>query len=532
MAEKDSWAVGSDTDRRVDVEDARAALSALLAPSSGIAGRAGFLAGPTTQGQVTASGTPNASVNVAAFQVVLANSRGIFPYTVTLDAPKTVDVLVANPSDPTNARRDLIIAQQSDAYYGDASSPFEVKRITGTAAASPSDPAVPGSPDYITLARVTVTAGATTITSGMITDLRPAPLTVARGGVLPCTSSTRPSVPYSGMVIYETDTGIMRVWNATSAAWRQVLNDVGGTVTTEGVLRLPQLGNATATSATHSFQIGASTTTNLRADANEVLAANNGAPSTLNLNVSSAGLVQVGTGGLDVNGTTTLDGATTVNAAATINNLTTMTPATGSGSKAIAFNHSYAVWVDNIAADGGAGSRMWLDTPDNGDVVIGPRGGSDFINQLRLRTDSTTASAANVYMNPTGNIISRSTSSLRYKVDVQDLVLDLAAVRALRPVRFRDRGEVERDPDTTQTYVGLIAEEVDALGLHSFVSYMEDENGDLIPDGVQYDRLTVALHMLVTELEDTVAAQAEQIQAQTATIADLVARVEALEGGA
>ena len=512
MAEKDSWAVGSDTDRRVDVEDARAALSALLAPSSGIAGRAGFLAGPTTQGLVTASGTPNTNVNVAAFQAVLANSRGTFPYVVTLDAPKTVDVLVANPSDPTNARRDLIIAQQSDAYYGDASSPFEVKRITGTAAASPSDPAVPGSPDYVTLARITVTAGATTITSGMITDLRPAPLTVARGGVIPCTSSTHPSSPYSGMVIFETDTGIMRVWNATTSVWRQILNDVGGTVTSESVLRLPQLGNASATSTTHSFQIGASNTLNLRADANEVLAASNGAASTLNLNVTSGGLVQIGAGGLDVNGTTTLDGATTVNAATTVNNTATITPTTGSGSKPLAFNHSYAIWVDNVAADGTSGTRMWIDTPNDGDVVIGPRGGSDFINQLRFRTDSTTGLAGNLYMNPTTYTVSRSTSSLRYKTDVTDLTLDLDAVRSLRPVRYRDRREVEHDPDTEQTYIGFIAEEVHALGLSDFVHYQDDpETGERRPDGLQYDRFTVAHHIIIGELEATVAAQAGEI---------------------
>lgn len=36
-----------------------------------------------------------------------------------------------------------------------------------------------------------------------------------RAGV--CTSTTRPSAPYTGMVIMETDTGYLRVWNGT--AW-------------------------------------------------------------------------------------------------------------------------------------------------------------------------------------------------------------------------------------------------------------------------------------------------------------------------
>lgn len=527
MAEKDSWAVGSDTDRRVDVEDARAATSALLAPSATIAGRGGFLAGPATQGQVTASGTPNASVNVAPFQYALPNSRGIFPYIVTLDASKSIDVLVANPSDPTNARRDLIIAQQSDAYYGDASSPFEVKRITGTPAASPSDPAVPGSPDYITLARITVTAGATTITSGMITDLRPATITTARGGVIPCTSSTRPT-SYGGMVIYETDTGKMLVRNATTAAWEEIYTAVSGQLTTNLPIRTTNTGDVSLTSTGHAFQIGATSGANFRLDNEEMQTVSNGAASTLRIN-ASGGLVQIGSGGLDVDGVANVDGAFTATSTASFGGIATFAPATGSGSKAMAFNHSYAIWVDNVAADGGAGSRMWIDTPDNGDVVIGPRGGSDFINQLRLRTDSTTANTANMYMNPTGNIISRSTSSLRYKTNVQDLTLDLAAVRALRPVRYQDKNEVQDNPETTKTYIGLIAEEVYALGLAELVGYMEDENGNLIPDNVQYERLAVVQHLLISELEDTVTAQADEITALQDALAALTTRVEALE---
>jgi hypothetical protein len=516
MAELASWAVGSDTERIVDVEDARAATSALLAPSATIAGRTGFLAGPTTQGRVTASGTPDANVTVAAFQAALDNSRGQFPYIATLDSPKTIDVLVANPSDPANARWDLIIAQQNDAYYGDANSLFEVKRITGTPAASPSDPAVTGSPAYITLARITVTAGATTITSGMITDLRPTTLTVARGGTIPCTAAARPASPYAGMKIFETDTGIERVWNATTSAWEALFGAVSSVMTTSLPIRTTVANEASLTSTLHGFQIGSTSSANLRADPNEIQAVNNAAAATLNLQ-PAGGLVQVGTGGLDVDGATTLDGA------ATVNNTVTITPTPSDASKAVAFNHAYGIFVDNVNAVGGAGTRFWLDTPANGDVTIGPRTGANVIAGLRFRTDSTTASGANMFIDSGTYRVSRSTSSLKYKVDVQDMTLDLDALRALRPVRFRDKGEVRDDPDTTQTYVGLIAEEVDALGLHEFVQYMtNEETGERTADGVQYDRLAVAQQLLIRALEDTVSDQAGQI-------ADLAARVEALE---
>lgn len=517
MAEKDSWAVGSDADRRVDVEDARAATSALLAPSASIAGRAGFLAGPATQGQVTATGTPDTNVTVAAFQYALPNSRGTFPYIATLDSPKVLDVLVANPSDPTNPRRDLIIAQQSDAYYGDASSPFEVRRVTGTPAASPSDPVVTGSPDYITLARITVTANATTITSGMITDLRPAPITVARGGTIPCTSSTRPPSPYGGMVIYETDTGRLLVRNAVTASWEEVYTAVSGQLTTALPIRTTNTTDVSLSSTGHPFQVGPSSGVNFRLDNEEMQAVNNGAASALRIN-PSGGLVQIGSGGLDVDGTSNFD------------EVVTFSPTAGANAQALAFNHAYGVFADNVAVDGGAGSRLWVDSPNGGDVIIGPRNGADLIGQLRLRTGATTAGAANMHISVSSYQIYRSTSSLKYKVDVEDLDIDLDAVRQLRPVRFRDRGEVERDPSTTQTYVGLIAEEVDALNLPEFVAYMEnEETGERTPDGVQYDRITVASLMLIAELEDTVADQAAQITALQDSLAALTTRVEALE---
>lgn len=103
----------------------------------------------------------------------------------------------------------------------------------------------------------------------------------------------------------------------------------------------------------------------------------------------------------------------------------------------------------------------------------------------------TTSSPANIRVSDTpGSIglLSRSTSSLRYKTDVQDAALDVAAVLKLRPRTWRDRLEVERDPATTVRHIGFIAEELDALGLRAFVSY--DAAG---PESIYYDRLVAAL---------------------------------------
>lgn len=43
--------------------------------------------------------------------------------------------------------------------------------------------------------------------------------TDAAAGSTVCTSGTRPSTPYSGQVIYETDTKLSYVWNSSTSAW-------------------------------------------------------------------------------------------------------------------------------------------------------------------------------------------------------------------------------------------------------------------------------------------------------------------------
>ena len=60
-----------------------------------------------------------------------------------------------------------------------------------------------------------------------------------------CTSSTRPTAPYEGQVIYETDTDLSYVWGG--AAWQQVS---GGTaVGNSGLVYITQAATTTASSS-------------------------------------------------------------------------------------------------------------------------------------------------------------------------------------------------------------------------------------------------------------------------------------------
>ncbi|MGN7703523.1 tail fiber domain-containing protein [Cellulosimicrobium sp. 22601] len=118
----------------------------------------------------------------------------------------------------------------------------------------------------------------------------------------------------------------------------------------------------------------------------------------------------------------------------------------------------------------------------------------------RLRVPWTNASAAaNVALDADG-IIQRVSSARKYKQDVRDYDADPDAVLALQPRSWRDRGEVERDPDTTNRYVGFIAEEVHDAGLTDLVVYDADGN----PDALSYDRFPAALLALLRRQQDQI----------------------------
>lgn len=127
----------------------------------------------------------------------------------------------------------------------------------------------------------------------------------------------------------------------------------------------------------------------------------------------------------------------------------------------------------------------------------------------------TTGAAANCLITNNGAIY-RSTSSRRYKQDIEDAVIDPAAVLQLRPRTWRDRLEVAADPTTTQRYIGFIAEELDELGLNEFVTY--DEDG---PESISYDRLAAALIPVVRTQQE----QLDDLQRQVDELRALVAGI-------
>jgi hypothetical protein len=130
--------------------------------------------------------------------------------------------------------------------------------------------------------------------------------------------------------------------------------------------------------------------------------------------------------------------------------------------------------------------------------------------QSQVLYQRTYTGTANVVVNSTF-VMGRITSSARYKVnidrDYHDLV-DLDAIKRLRSTSYYDRGNAERlaelldggpdeDVERPRLLVGLIAEDVEALGLTDLVTYGDDDR----VNGVQYERLAVHLLPWLGELE-------------------------------
>ncbi|MGN1336761.1 MAG: gp58-like family protein [Limosilactobacillus mucosae] len=129
----------------------------------------------------------------------------------------------------------------------------------------------------------------------------------------------------------------------------------------------------------------------------------------------------------------------------------------------------------------------------------------------------TTSAGANVYVAEDGALI-RSSSARKYKTDIQDADNDYGAkLIEFAPKKWIDKAEkkhYEEDPENNKKpgyYYGLIADDLDAAGLDMLVNYGAE--GEV--EGINYDRLAVALLPVIKSLKDQVASLKEQIKELT-----------------
>lgn len=124
--------------------------------------------------------------------------------------------------------------------------------------------------------------------------------------------------------------------------------------------------------------------------------------------------------------------------------------------------------------------------------------------------NATTASAANVVVDANGSLL-RSTSSLKYKTNVQNATHGLSEVLQLRSVTYKGNN------DGDKVFGGLIAEEVHGAGLTEFVQYAADGT----PDALAYGNMVSLAFKAIQELNakvDALQAEKEALEARLTTL--------------
>jgi hypothetical protein len=181
-----------------------------------------------------------------------------------------------------------------------------------------------------------------------------------------------------------------------------------------------------------------------------------------------------------------------------------------SGSAIFRIEDSSGVAVGRLQANAGDGNLNLFE--ESGYALTF---GTSNIERMRIRFDGlvfinglissfTTGSAANMFVSAGDGAIYRSTSSIKYKKNVEDYDKGLTEVMQMRPVFYEGISE----SDEGKIFAGLIAEEVHDLGLTEFVQYAEDGS----PDSLAYQNMVALLIKAIQELKIEIDSLKNQIK--------------------
>jgi len=160
----------------------------------------------------------NNSVDVQVGGLIVPGSQSSVQgyYYVVNDA--IVNVPMSTAAHATLPRIDSVYVRIRDSFYSGVDNDSAVIYLAGTAAVSPVAPTITDNNVY-RLANISVPAADNTIVTADITDLRtvsPQGRAVGIGGLIPCTSTTRPANPRKGQAIWESNTRQFLINEGTS----------------------------------------------------------------------------------------------------------------------------------------------------------------------------------------------------------------------------------------------------------------------------------------------------------------------------
>jgi hypothetical protein len=114
--------------------------------------------------------------------------------------------------------------------------------------------------------------------------------------------------------------------------------------------------------------------------------------------------------------------------------------------------------------------------------------------------DSTTG-AANMRINTISGLIAYTSSSQRYKVEIQEQTIPASSILALNPKSYVDKHEFDEkgSAEGLQRWLGLIAEDIDQIPILKDLLVEYNEEGQ--PNSVYYDRVATALIPLLKDHE-------------------------------